>query len=145
MSEFRGTPPSRALATSLGYAGYSFQLATADADSQATNSLLLASRYPVDRIRRARMPDNPQRWLLARIHTQTTLLIGLMHVPNYTSPELKYPFLDAVLSMVGNWRSGPGLFIGDTNCGKRGIDEEKYSTVFYRREHDWMAAMEGCG
>jgi exodeoxyribonuclease-3 len=144
LSEFRGTAPSRDLATSLGHAGYSFQLTTADPDSQATNSLLLASRYPVDRIRRARMPDNPRRWLLARIHTQPALLIGTMHIPNHTNPELKFPFMDAVLSMAGTWRSGPGLFIGDTNCGKRGIDEEKNPTVFYKREHDWMEAMERC-
>ncbi len=68
-----------------------------------------------------------------------------MHAPNYTAPELKYPFLDAVRRLVARWDGTPGLIMGDTNCGKRAIDEENPSRTVFQREHDWMVAIEATG
>ncbi len=91
------------------------------------------------------MPRNRERWLLARLHSEPALTIGLMHVPNYTSPKLKYPFLNAVLKMVAAWELGPGLLLGDTNCGKRELDEEKPQGSRFRLEHDWLVGIEKRG
>jgi len=55
----------------------------------------------------------------------------------------KYPFLDAVLTCARRWRRGPALFVGDTNSGRRGIDEE--SPGFNVREEGWIDALAACG
>ena len=65
-----------------------------------------------------------------------------MHVPNQVSGR-KYPFLDAVLTLARRWRNGPAIFIGDTNSGRMGLDEE--SPAFTQREEDWIDGMEGAG
>ena len=54
LSEFRGTPPSLALARGLAARGLSHQVSTADRAAAATNALLVASRWPLRRIRRQR-------------------------------------------------------------------------------------------
>src|SRR5439155_413851 len=41
------------------------------------------------------------------------------------------------------WRLGPALPIGDTNSGRRGLDEEV--PVFSAREEGWIDALAGCG
>ena len=91
------------------------------------------------------MPKNRERWLLARIATQPSLILGLMHIPNYTEPKRKYPFMNAVHRLARNWNGVPGLFIGDTNCGKRAIDEEKSSPSIFQREHLWIEKLERQG
>ena len=70
------------------------------------------------------------------------LVIGAMHVPNRVSGR-KYPFLDAVLGCARRWRLGPALLIGDTNSGRRGVDEEV--PAFNLREEGWIDALAGCG
>ena len=145
LNEFRGTPPSTELAGALSKAGYLYQKSSTDRGNPAKNALLLASRIPFRTVRRKNMPDNPQRWRLVQLHCEPVLLLGLMHIPNYTSPELKYPFLDALVTLARRWRNTPALFIGDTNCGKRGIDEENPNGALFRREHDWMVGMEKTG
>ena len=145
LNEFRGTPPSTELAGALSKAGYLYQKSSTDRGNPAKNALLLASRIPFRTVRRKNMPDNPQRWRLVQLHCEPVLLLGLMHIPNYTSPELKYPFLDALVTLARRWRNTPALFIGDTNCGKRGIDEENPNGALFRREHDWMVSMEKTG
>jgi exonuclease III len=47
--------------------------------------------------------------------------------------------------MATAWNSGPALLVGDTNCGKRGIDEEKPSPPKFWREHDWIVGLEQRG
>jgi exonuclease III len=141
LSEFRGTAASQWLAAQLAEAGYPFQLSSVNPDAPARNALLLASRYPLQAISRPAMPSNPERWILAQVETRPPLTLGLMHVPNYTTPTLKYPYLDSVLEMVDGWDDGPALLIGDTNCVKRSIDEEKPSPPRFQREHDWIVGM----
>jgi exonuclease III len=63
-------------------------------------------------------------------------------VPNRVT-GLKYPFLDAVLSCARRWRRGPALFVGDTNSGRRTVDEE--TPAFNAREEGWIDALAACG
>ena len=62
LSEFRGTPPSHALARSLRRRGLGHQLTTATNDKPARNALLLASRYPME------LKDGPSVEDLSLIH-----------------------------------------------------------------------------
>ena len=145
LSEFRGTPASQWLAAELAAAGFDHQLTTINPKAPAKNALLLASRFPLQALTRRNRPKIPERWLLANIEMAQPLTLGLLHVPNYTEPTRKYPFLDAVLRVVKRWDDGPGLIMGDTNCGKRGVDEENSLSSIFRREHDWIEDMEQLG
>jgi exonuclease III len=148
LSEFRATPSSAWLADALRMDGWRFQRSTARVDDAARNSLLVASRGPV---RRAGLRDptpDDDRWLSLRAQGPAAsnpsaglssgwgpLSIGAMHVPNRVSGR-KGDFLDAALSVARRWRPGPALLVGDTNSGRRGIDEE--SPAFDRREERWI-------
>ncbi len=145
LSEFRGTPASQWLAEQLAAAGFEHQISHVNSEFPAKNALLLASRYPLKAIRKARMPSLHERWILAQIESQPSLTLGLMHIPNYTHPKLKYPFMDSINRLIKAWNLGPGLVIGDSNCGKRGIDEAPESKVFFKREDQWMHDIEGHG
>jgi exonuclease III len=124
LSEFRGTPPSRALAAALAADGLAHQLTTTDRRRPARNALLVAARWPVRRLRLRAAPCEPCRWLAA-------------------VSGRKYPFLDAVLTCARRWRRGPALLLGDTNSGRRGIDEE--TAAFSVREEGWIDALAACG
>jgi len=50
-------------------------------------------------------------------------VVGAMHVPNRLSGR-KCVFHDAVLACASRWRPSPAVLVGDTNSGRRGIDEE---------------------
>jgi len=145
LSEFRGTAASQWLAIELEAAGYCYQLSSINAKLPAKNALLLASQYPIQAIKAAEMPRVRERWLMVDVGIQPALTLGLMHVPNYTAPALKYPFLASLLKMAKRWNRGPGLLMGATNCGKRGLDEEKPQGPRFQREHDWIAGMEQRG
>jgi len=145
LCEFRGTPASQELAQRLAESGFPNQLMTTRDRSPARNALLLASRFPLQLTPVLKMPKNRERWLLAKIESVSAFTIGLMHVPNYTTPKLKYPFLTAVHKMVDSQDLGPTLLIGDTNCGKRGIDEENTQPARFYREHDWIAGFDDRG
>ena len=142
LSEFRATPPSLALATLLTAQGLAHQLTTADPRRHAMNALLVAARWPLRRVRLRPAPLEPGRWLLATLDAPLPLTLGAMHVPNRVSGR-KYPFLDAVLTCAQRWRRGPALLIGDTNSGRRGLDEEV--PVFSPREEGWIDGLAGCG
>ena len=139
LSEFRGTPPSQWLAESLADAGLAHQISTTSAKRPTVNSLLVASRWPVRRLRVRDSPKEPGRWLLLEVLMPTPFALGAMHVPNRVSGR-KLPFLDAVLDLARRWRRGPALFVGDTNTGRIDVDEE--SPAFDKKEDGWMAAME---
>ena len=145
LSEFRGTPASQWLASELKAAGFRHQLASTNPKTSAKNALLLASRHPLESIELPGMPRIKERWLLARVAASPDTIIGLMHIPNHTEPKRKYPFMNAVVRLARRWEGTPGLFIGDTNCGKRGIDEEKPSPSIFRREHVWIEKLERQG
>ena len=142
LSEFRATPPSAALAAALGALGLRHQLTTADPRAPSVNSLLLASRWPLDRVHRSHAPSEPGRWLLARVAAPRPFGLGAMHVPNRVTGR-KWPFLDAVLRVAEGWRDGPALLLGDTNSGCPGIDEEV--PAFNAREGAWMEGLARAG
>ena len=142
LSEFRATPPSRALADALAAAGLPHQLTTANPRSPGVNALLVAARWPLGRVRLGAAPMEPCRWLAAIVQGPLPMVVGAMHVPNRVSGR-KYPFLDAVLACARRWRRGPALFLGDTNSGRRGVDEE--SPAFSVREEGWIDALGACG
>ncbi|HMB88738.1 MAG TPA: endonuclease/exonuclease/phosphatase family protein, partial [Methylomirabilota bacterium] len=123
LCEFRGTPPSGELARALAARGLAYQCTTADPARPTVNGLLLASRWPLRRVRLATAPVEPGRWLLARIQSPTPLVVGVMHVPNRVTGR-KYPYLDAVLETARRTWPGPAVFLGDTNSGRIGLDEE---------------------
>ncbi|MGH7354751.1 MAG: endonuclease/exonuclease/phosphatase family protein [Candidatus Rokuibacteriota bacterium] len=142
LSEFRATPPSRALAAALADSALPHQLTTAGPRSPGTNALLVASRWPLSRVRLGSEPREPARWLAAVVQAPLPLVLGAMHVPNRVSGR-KYPFLDAVLACARRWRRGPALFVGDTNSGRRVVDEE--APAFSAREEGWIDALAGHG
>jgi len=141
LSEFRGTPASQALAHTLSEAGWPHQIETTQSDAPARNALLLASRWPLRRRRMRAMPVLRDRWLLAQVMMPRPLTLGLMHAPNYTAPDLKYPMLEAILGLAARWRYGPALIGGDTNSGLRHLDEEKPGSAGFQREHDFVEGM----
>lgn len=142
LSEFRGTPSSCALATALAASGLNHQLTSADRVRPARNALLLAARWPLRRLRLRQAPGEPCRWLAVAVAAPQPFVLGAMHVPNRAGGR-KYPFLDAVLACARRWRRGPALLLGDTNSGRRGIDEETAS--FNAREERWIDALAACG
>src|SRR5262245_32731431 len=66
LSEFRDSPPSRALAATLA-AALPHQLTTADAATPNANALLIAARWPLRRLRLRAGAAVPRRWLAAAI------------------------------------------------------------------------------
>jgi hypothetical protein len=142
LCEFRGTAPSRELAQALGRLDLVHQRTTADPARPSRNALLLASRWPLRRIRIGCAPAEPCRWLLARIQAPAPLALGVMHVPNRDSGR-KYPYLDAVLRTARRAWAGPALFLGDTNSGRIGLDEEV--PAFNAVEDGWMRGLHEAG
>jgi exodeoxyribonuclease-3 len=141
LSEFRGTPPSRALATALA-AHLPHQLTSASAASPGDNALLVAARWPVRPLRLRDRPDEPCRWLAARVAGPSPLVVGAMHVPNRVGGR-KYPYFDAVLGCAQRWTHGPAMLVGDTNSGRRGLDEQV--PVFTVQEEGWVDGLAACG
>jgi hypothetical protein len=142
LCEFRGTPPSGELARAVAALGLPYQCTTADPARPRVNAILLASRWPLRRLRLPSAPVEPCRWLLARILAPAPLALGVMHVPNRISGR-KYPYLDAVLRIARRDWAGPALFLGDTNSGRIGLDEEV--PAFNRVEDGWMRGLDEAG
>lgn len=142
LSEYRATPPSGDLAHALSRLGLVYHLTTANARVPQRNALLVAARWPLRRVRLGAAPRDRARWLLTLVQAPVPLVLGAMHVPNRVTGR-KYPFLDAVLACAERWRRGPALFVGDTNSGRRAIDEEV--PAFNAREEGWIDALAACG
>lgn len=142
LSEFRGTPASQQLREQLAKAGWGYQVQTIDEAKRVTNALLTASRFPLTTLAIPGAPNQPRRWLAVRVGGEVPFSLVNMHIPNYNT-GFKYPYLAAVLEVMGDWANSPAIFIGDTNCGKSYIDDE--TGVFWWREHEWMEAIEALG
>jgi exonuclease III len=142
LSEFRATPPSAALAATLAARGLAHQLTTADPRRPHTNALLVAARWPLRRVRLGAAPVERHRWLAVAVAAPEPIVVGAMHVPNRVTRR-KYPFLDAVLACAQGWRRGPALLVGDTNSGRRGLDEEV--PAFNVQEERWIDGLAACG
>ena len=142
LTEFRGTPPSRELASRIEELGLPHQLNTTSENRPAKNALLLASRWPLKRIHWRRPPEPEERRLIARIRAPSPITIAAVHVPNRVS-GIKYPFLDALCDLARRWRGGGALMAGDFNTGRIGEDESV--KCFNRREDGFMTAMSEAG
>lgn len=145
LSEFRGTPPSLALAEVLRDQGLVHQLSTADADNPARNALLVASRWPLAPVSppcTTSGPDEPCRWLPVHIDAPEPLLLAAMHVPNRVTKR-KYPFLAAALQQAEHWGHERAVLIGDTNSGVPDIDEQ--SPAFNAVEGGWIGDLQDIG
>ena len=143
LSEFRATPPSAELARALAGRGFLHQLSTASARQPNVNSLLIASCWPLARVRLRGAPVADRgRWLLARVASPFPVTLGAMHVPNRVTGR-KLSFLDAVLGLAHTWRRGPALLVGDTNSGLIDLDEEV--PAFDVEEDGWIRGLEAAG
>jgi exonuclease III len=148
LCEFRGTPPSAALARALAAQGLVHQVSTADPRRPPCNALLVASRWPLRPAAPARTPGGPRepaRWLLAEVAAPRSFVLGVMHVPNRDSGR-KWPYLDAVLALAAGWAGGPAVLLGDTNSGRPGQDEARAArSGFNAREGDFLDRLEAAG
>jgi hypothetical protein len=143
LSEFRGSAPSAQIAASLDAAGLVYQLTTVDPLLPNRNALLLASRWPLRRLRLRLAPREPGRWLVAEVlMPEEPITVCLMHAPNMVTGR-KMPFLQAVDRVAASWRRGPGLIMGDTNCGWPGLDEER--PVFNPATKQWLDGLAARG
>src|SRR5256884_1118273 len=79
LSEFRATPPSARLAARLAACGLAHQLATCDPRTMTRNALLVASRWPLRRVRLRSAPAERCRWLLVAVDAPVPLALGAMH------------------------------------------------------------------
>ena len=111
-------------------------------DRPGANCLLVASRWPLRRLPLPHAPREPGRWLLAAVAGPRPLAVGAMHVPNRVTGR-KFTFLDAALRVARRWEGGPALLVGDTNSGRRQIDEQV--PAFNEREHRWIDRIEAAG
>src|SRR2546428_279762 len=142
LCEFRATPPSLELGRALASFGLVYQCTTADPALPNANRLLIATRWPLRRIRIRADPSEPGRWLLASVDARRPLTFGALHVPNRMSGR-KDIFFAAGLTALSRRRRGPLLVVGATNSGRPGIADE--SRVFGPSEEAWPAALERLG
>lgn len=139
LSEFRGTEASVWIAAQLKSLGLYYQRTTTDPSNPAVNSLLLASRWPLRIVNLKNAPKNPRRWLHANVASPVPITVIAIHIPN-RSTGLKYPFLDATINTIKQWRGPPAVILGDTNSGCIDIDEE--SPAFNKIEDQWIRTMD---
>lgn len=142
LCEFRATPPSLRLAAALHEQGFIHQLTTADPTAPGRNALLLASKYPLQLLRLKLAPLEPGRWLVASVGADEPFLLGLMHLPNMVTGR-KVTFMESVAAVTTRWRRGPAVFLGDTNCGWPGLDDE--SSVFTAHTAAWLNGLHARG
>lgn len=143
LCEFRATPPSLELARAMAALGLPHQCTTAQPANPTANRLFLATRWPLTRIRvYSRCVDAVRLMLLASIEAPEPVALGVMHVPNRVTGR-KDAFYAAALALLGRWRHGPAIVLGDTNSGRPGIDEE--TLVFGPREDAWLSGLERSG
>ncbi len=141
LSEFRGTPPSRTLAALLADGGYVHQTHTCAQVPDARNALLIAARVPLETLRSRYHPREPGRWQMVRIASPAMVLAG-MHVPNQHTGR-KPEFHETVLRLMRRWGHTPAVFAGDTNSGRRGLDEE--TAVFNQATDAWFGRIHRLG
>lgn len=135
LSEYRGTPASVWLAETLAAQGLTHQATTASDENPARNGLLVASRWPIVTIPLRKLPTPRHRVMPVCIDAPRPISIIAVHGP-LGATGLRRPFNDRLLAKLRRWRYPPGMLIGDTNTGKRGIDEQ--SAVFDARDDSWM-------
>lgn len=140
LSEYRGTPASLWLAERLAEQGLACQLSAVDPRQPAVNAVMLAARRPLRRVGLRHRPDEPRRWLFARLANGPA--VGVIHAPNYVTGR-KQACFSSVLRFARLWRGGPAIFGGDTNTGIPPVDGNP--DVFHDFEADWIPALARAG
>ena len=139
LAEFRATPASISISDKLYKAGFIHQRTTASPDHRARNGLLLASQVKLESVKVRAAPKPAHRWIMAKIHTEPTVHLGVMHIPNMHT-KLKVPYHQSVLKLTKQWKLGHALLIGDTTSGLPDIDEE--SPAFGHHDVAFMDGMD---
>ena len=142
LCEYRATEPSQRLALGLAGRGLAFQETTARPKTASANSLLVASRWPLRRLRLRRAPWEPRRWLTVRVEAAAPFGLAAVHAPIMVTGR-KMSFLAAIEATLEAWRLRPALLIGDTNCGWPGLDEE--TPVFNQATGHWLDSLAALG
>jgi exonuclease III len=141
LSEYRSTPPSRDISSSLALTGCSYQSTSVNEVDNGQNALLIAATQPMRQVALRNRPSEPGRWRIVRL-AQPKLVIAGVHVPNQHTGR-KPQFHDSVLSLIRRWKGGPAIIAGDTNSGKIGEDEE--TSVFNQRTSAWFEKIHAAG
>jgi exodeoxyribonuclease-3 len=142
LCEYRGTPPSLALAGALAAFGLAHQRTTLDPRRPVANRLLVAARWPLRRLPAPVRPAAPGCWLGVVVNAPRRLTLAATHVPNRVTGH-KDAFYAEVLGSLAPLAAGPALLVGDTNSGRPGLDEE--TAVFGPREAAWIETLERRG
>lgn len=142
MSEFRGTHASRWLADALHEAGFVHQREPVRAGNLRQNGVFVASVFPLRVINHIHAPIEPNRWLMVSVQAPIRFVIGAMHVPNQFTGR-KPAYHDAILRLATRLNKKPTILIGDTNSGRRDIDEE--NSVFNMRTDRWFVELAAAG
>jgi len=112
--------------------GLVHQIDTVAANDPGRNALLMASRFPLEPAGCEPVLPELRRWIAVDVQSPRPFLLAGIHVPNRNSGS-KYQFHDAVVRELGRSRAGMGLAVGDTNTGRKGVDEE---TAFFSDQED---------
>src|SRR5262249_58686200 len=121
--ECRPPPPSLELARWLAARGLTYQCTTADAAQPSANRLLIATRFPMRRLRLRLEPGDPGRLLLlASVEAREPLTLGAMHVPNRVTGR-KDLFYAAVLAVLNRLPRGSTLPLADTDPRPPGLHQ----------------------
>lgn len=144
LQEFRGTSPSGAIAAFLKEQGLVHQFDTTDETCRYRNRLLLASRWPLRIQVTNGLLAESGRWINARVEAPIPLRVTLLCVPSRSlGRKCKYAFHDAVVETLATMSARSAVALGDTNTGRRGIDEE--ASFFNIREDEWFARLSDAG
>jgi exonuclease III len=143
LSEVRGTSPSRELARGLRPLGLDHLADTVSGRDPKSNRVLVASRHPLQVEDPGRdLLARTGRWLHCRVLATPCIEVVALHVPNRSS-GIKYHFHDAVVERMDALSARPILVAGDTNTGRRGLDE--LSPFFNLREDEWFRRIADVG
>ena len=142
LSEYRAGAAGDELVVRLDQLGFVHRRCASAEVGRAKNAVLIASRWPLRQRRLTNAPTEPGRWCCATVSGPKTFSLGVMHIPNQVTGR-KPGFHRSLLDLAQTWGRRPALFVGDTNSGKIGLDEER--PVFNRATNAWMEDMDAAG
>jgi exonuclease III len=143
LGEFRGTTSSRQIADHLSALGLTHQLDTTLANDPTANALLIASRFPLTRLAVDGFLAARVNWLPVLVESPNPFTLVGMYVPNRDKSGIKYDVHDAVVEQLASMRDARGVAVGDTNTGRKGLDEE--TNFFNGREDAWFDRLAAAG
>lgn len=144
LSEFRGSEPSQRIAAALAECGLRNQVSTTDSERRNRNGVFLASRSEIEVRACTDILADSGRWIHAGIES---IDVMVMHVPNRresSDKEAKYKFHDSIVDVFSQLKIKQAVAFGDTNTGRKGIDEQA-TTFFNDREDQWFDRIEEAG